>query len=136
MKLEVITRVGAVVKDLEILEITLPGKEMGQFGILPGHKALIAALDVGTMVITTQQGEDWYTVSSGFVEVLGDLVRVLTQACDKADEIDLDQAKAELEKAEAELGQVPVDEADHYHVVMDQIKLARARIAVASRGKA
>jgi hypothetical protein len=60
----------------------------------------------------------------------------LTQACDKADEIDLDQAKAELEKAEAELGQVPVDEADHYHVVMDQIKLARARIAVASRGKA
>ena len=60
----------------------------GEIGIAPGHTPLIGRLGYGEMRIRREERTDRYYVEGGFVEVLGDVVTVLTPRAVPASEID------------------------------------------------
>lgn len=51
----------------------------GEVGILPLHAPLMTLLGKGTLRIDTAQGEKRYTVDGGFLQVVDDQVRVVTE---------------------------------------------------------
>lgn len=80
-----------------------PGVE-GQFEVLRGHAPLVAALGVGTVVVTLTDGtRAQFAVSGGFVEVLNDHVTLLAETVEPVGEIDQDRARAAEERARGRL---------------------------------
>jgi len=95
----------------------------GEIGIAPGHAPLIGRLGYGEMRIGKKKGTgpidakhpagrsgqldlspfsfDRYYVEGGFVEVLGDVVTVLTQRAIPAAEIDAAVAREQLQSAQS-----------------------------------
>jgi len=102
MKIEVVTQDGAKVKDLVVQEVTLPGV-LGELSILPGHKPMIIALGVGPLVLRGDFGERAFALAGGFVEVLGDQVRVLSETCESAEEVDVERSRAHREEVAARM---------------------------------
>ncbi|HWZ96327.1 MAG TPA: F0F1 ATP synthase subunit epsilon [Candidatus Dormibacteraeota bacterium] len=84
-----------------VTEVTLPGAD-GELGVLPGHAPLITELGIGELRYRTAGGtlSEPIAVIRGFAEVLQDRVTVLAETAERPEEIDLDRAKAALERAE------------------------------------
>ena len=83
--------------------IQAPGVE-GGFEIRYNHAPMIAAIDVGSLAVTTASGERIvFATSGGFLEVLGNVVTVLAETVEPASEIDIDRAKAAEERARERL---------------------------------
>ena len=99
--LEIITPEKLALRE-EVDEVVLPGLT-GELGVLPDHEPLITQLKTG--ILTYRQGgsQQRMHVSGGFAEVLGDKVSVLSDVAEKPGEIDIDRAKAALERAEKRL---------------------------------
>ncbi len=60
----------------------------GELGIAPGHTPMIGRLGCGEMRIRRAEKTDHYYVEGGFVEILGDVVSVLTHRAVPANAID------------------------------------------------
>ncbi len=133
MKLDVVTPEGAKVRGEEVSEVTLPGL-LGEMGILPGHVAMMAALGTGPMRVHTAKGVFVYAVSGGYVEVLGDVVRVLTETCERADEVDVERARAKLAEAAQRLAGLSPADGETYRVALLSVKKAETRLTVAETG--
>jgi F-type H+-transporting ATPase subunit epsilon len=101
LELEVATPERELVSQL-VSEVQLPGKD-GYLGILPGHAALLGQLGAGALCYTVAGQAHYLAVDGGFVEVLKDHVRVLADSAEKAENIDLDRAKSQLERVTAAL---------------------------------
>ena len=56
----------------------------GQVGILTGHAPMMTLLGRGTLRLTTPHGEELFTVSGGFLQVVDSLVRVVTERATRA----------------------------------------------------
>ena len=130
MKLDVVTQEGARVKDLEMDEIVLPGV-LGEMGILPGHKPMIMGLGIGPMIIRSARGEERFALSGGFVEVLGESVRVLSETCERAADVDAERARAKLESAEKALETMHPGEGEAWNAAYASVLKARTRLEVA-----
>jgi F-type H+-transporting ATPase subunit epsilon len=102
LELEVATPERELVRQ-QVSDVQLPGKD-GYLGILPGHAALLGQLGAGALCYTAAGQTYYLAVDGGFVEVLDDHVRVLTDSAEKAEQIDLGRAKSELERATGALG--------------------------------
>ncbi|MES2523339.1 MAG: ATP synthase F1 subunit epsilon [Gemmatimonadota bacterium] len=51
----------------------------GEMGILPMHAPLMTLLGRGTLRVDTSEGEKRFTVVGGFLQVVDDVVRVVTE---------------------------------------------------------
>lgn len=51
----------------------------GDVGILPMHAPLMTLLGKGTLRVDTPQGEQRFSVQGGFLQVVDDAVRVVTE---------------------------------------------------------
>jgi F-type H+-transporting ATPase subunit epsilon len=71
----------------------------GYIGVLPGHSPLLSTLGTGDLVYSAEGRRRHLTVSGGWVEVLGNHVRVLTNTAEKADEIDVKRADEALKRS-------------------------------------
>ena len=71
----------------------------GEIGIAPGHAPMIGRLGAGEMRIRHSGRTDRYYIQGGFVEVLADLVSVLTQRAMPAAEIDRPVVEEQLASA-------------------------------------
>ncbi len=101
MMLEIITAERQVYSD-EVDMVIAPGVD-GQLGILPKHAPLMTMLKPGELTVR-KNGEDIYVaVSGGFVEVLGNRVSVLADACERSDEIDEERAQQAMQRAQERL---------------------------------
>lgn len=49
----------------------------GEVGILPHHAPLVTLLGVGTLTVRQASGSGVFQVSGGFLQVLGDTVRIV-----------------------------------------------------------
>jgi len=98
IKLDIVTPDGLVAED-EVDEITAPGSE-GEFGVVPGHAPFLTTLKIG--MLTTKTGGETanYFVNWGYAEVGPDKVTVLADSSERSDEIDVERAKAAMERAE------------------------------------
>jgi F-type H+-transporting ATPase subunit epsilon len=86
----------------QVKDVQLPGKD-GYLGILPGHAALLGRLGAGALCYTAGAETHYVAIDGGFLEVLDDHVRVLADAAEKAENIDVARAKSDLEKATEQL---------------------------------
>jgi F-type H+-transporting ATPase subunit epsilon len=117
LTLEVVTPERPLVREM-VDEVTLPGT-LGELGILPGHAPLLTTLKVGELTYRKGQERTVLAMAFGFAEILPDRVIVLARLAERAEEIDVERAKAALERAQEQLASRAGD--------MD---LERARIAM------
>src|ERR1700675_689088 len=78
----------------------IPAAE-GYIGVLPDHAPLLSELGIGAMTYTTP-GDHRFSlaVRGGFLEINNNVVRVLVDIAEKADEIDVSQAEKDLKQAQ------------------------------------
>jgi F-type H+-transporting ATPase subunit epsilon len=88
--------------DEEVDEVTAPGTA-GEFGVLPNHITFLSSLQPGRL--TYRRGGQIYrmAISGGFVEVVDNVVTVLADSAEFANEINTERARAALRKAEESL---------------------------------
>ena len=99
IRLEVVTPRKEVVNE-EAQIIVAPGV-LGEFGVLTGHTPFMTSLKIGTIRYTDAQGQERCVfVSGGFAEALPDKVTVLAESAERRCDIDLDRAKAAMERAQ------------------------------------
>jgi len=72
----------------------------GDVGVLRGHAPLLSLLTDAAVEITTPDGVVHAAVDGGFLSVAGDRVSILSEHALLAEEIKIDEVKAELESAE------------------------------------
>ncbi len=75
----------------------------GEIGVLPGHISLTSVIAPGILRIHQDQEIREAALLSGFVEILPDQVRILAQAVEWPDEIDLHRAQEAKVRAERRL---------------------------------
>jgi len=63
----------------EVTFVTLPGL-VGEFGVLPGHAPLLAALKTGVMKVEKDRESKNYRIGGGYAEVDGNDVIVLAES--------------------------------------------------------
>ena len=72
----------------------------GQIGVLPGHASLVTLLQAGELMVRIGPEDHHLAVSGGFLEVTSQGVVILADACERADEIDMQRAEEARRSAE------------------------------------
>ncbi len=130
LRLEMVTPYKHVLSE-EVDEVTAPGN-IGEFGVLPGHTAMLTTLRIGELSYRSG-GESFHVaVNWGYVEVENDTVTVLVETAEPADEIDLERARAALGRAEEALKSLAPEDKD-FLTMQAALERALIRIQVASR---
>src|ERR1700684_4084203 len=75
----------------------------GYIGVLPGHTPLLAEMGIGEISYHVQNRVQACTAIGGFIEVLPDRVIVLTDAAERAEEIDVNRAQTARDRAQKRL---------------------------------
>src|SRR4051812_39267160 len=96
--LVIVTPERAVIRD-SVDELQIPGTE-GYFGVLPGHAPLFSEMKVGEVGYRKANQWHYLSVAWGFVEVLPDQVRMLAEAAERPQEIDVERATRAKDRAE------------------------------------
>lgn len=99
--LEIVTPERLVLSE-EVEEVTAPGTE-GEFGVLPGHTPFLTTLKVGELTYRKGKEVHHMAVSWGYAEVTPKKVTILAEFAEAAAEIDIERAKAAMERAEEKL---------------------------------
>jgi len=130
LKLELVTPYRHVLSQ-EVDEVTAPGT-LGEFGVLPGHTPLLTTLKIGEL--TYKQGSQLFhvAVNWGYVEVEDDVVTVLVETAELADQIDLARAQAALGRAQEALKKLTPEDKD-FKVMECALERALIRVQVAGR---
>ena len=84
----------------EVDFLIAPGTE-GEFGVLPGHCRLLSSLRVGELRYWVGDTVRYVSIMWGFVEVTPTRVTLLAEVAEKAEDIDMERARAKLLEAEA-----------------------------------
>jgi F-type H+-transporting ATPase subunit epsilon len=103
----------------------------GEFGIGPGHSAMIGRLGYGEMRISEGGRTDRFYVDGGFVQVSGNIVSVLTNRAVPAAQLNAEAAREQLAAARNR----PAHSPELLAIRERAESQARAQIRVASRGK-
>ena len=98
MRLEIVTAEREVYSD-DVELVNAPGVE-GELGILPHHAPLMTSLLPGELMIRKDGRDEFLMVSGGFLEVMGNRVTVLADACERSNEIDEQRAMEAMKRAE------------------------------------
>ena len=101
IELEVATPERQLVRE-GVESVMVPGKN-GYLGILPGHAPLVSELGTGFLTYSAGGRKRYVSISGGFLEVLPDHVRVLADVAERAEEIDLERARADLKRAQEQI---------------------------------
>ena len=132
MRLDIITAERQVYsEDVEVL--VAPGIE-GQLGILPHHAPLMTALQPGELLIRKDGEETYLAVTGGFLEVIGNTVTILADACERSDEIDEQRAQEAIDRARERLERQDID--IQLEQVAVSMRRAQVRLNVARRRRA
>ena len=108
MRLEIITAEREVYAD-DVDVLVAPGLE-GQLGILPHHAPLMTILQPGELLIRKDGEESYLAVTGGFMEVIGNKVTILADACERSDEIDEERAQAAVDRAREAISRGEADQ--------------------------
>ena len=109
--------------------VVAPGAA-GILGILPRHAALLTTLNPGVLRIKQGGDEIVMAVSGGFLEVNNNHIQVLTDAAERAEEIDEERATEARMRAQRALDQLPRGATDA-PAVEASLRRSLARLKVA-----
>lgn len=118
--------------EADVEQATLPVTD-GEVTILPGHRAYLASLRAGEIIVKQDGQEVNLATAGGFLEFNQDNLVVLADRAERADEINLERAeKAKQLAEELKLQKIGADEADYARVAA-AIEKESARIKVARK---
>lgn len=75
----------------------------GECAILPNHMPLVAMIATSSMILTINHEERVYAITGGLLQLNNNEVRILADAFEGKDEIDVERAKRAKERAEKRL---------------------------------
>jgi F-type H+-transporting ATPase subunit epsilon len=131
--LEVVTPTRLILREaVSEAQIPLLG---GYIGVLPGHTPLLAELGIGELTYHIGNRTPSCTAMGGFVEVLGDRVRVLADRAESAEEIDAPRAQAARDRAQKRLAS-PNDLSVDWKRAQQALDRAQVRLQVAAKAGA
>jgi F-type H+-transporting ATPase subunit epsilon len=111
LDLQIVTP-GGIALHRQVTELTAPSVS-GEFGVLPGHVPLLAALKPGIVTYRTSgqgspssggEGEAKVAVANGFAQIVGDKALLLTERFVKKEDVDIVAVRARLKEVGDELG--------------------------------
>ncbi len=126
-QLEVATPEKSLV-DEQVTEVQLPGKN-GYMGILAGHAPLLSILGAGLLSYEGGGGPHKLVIAGGFVEVFDNHVRVLADNADLPQDVQVDQARKDLDEASQALGKAQTEQDSDR--ALESMQRAQARIDAA-----
>ena len=101
LKLEIVTPEGRAYSD-DVAMVVLPSIE-GEIGVYPAHVPLMTQLSPGELRITKDGKTTEFVVGTGFIEVTGDSVSVLTDSALGEEQIDENATEEAIKRAQAAL---------------------------------
>jgi len=114
-----------VVEGRRVAEVTLPGSE-GQVQILPGHAAMVGALETGILSYRIEgDAVARAAISTGFFEVADDQVTLTVETLEMGGDVDMDRARRAQANAEKMLQDATLEE---HQFKKYELKLQRALI--------
>lgn len=99
--LEIVTPSGVALRE-RVNDVTAPSVA-GEFGVLPGHLPLLAALKTGLVTYHQDGHEHRIAVHHGFVEVVNDMALMLTERVIKKPDVDVVKVRLRLKAVDDEL---------------------------------
>jgi len=129
MRLDIVTAEKLVYSD-EVSSVVAPGAE-GQLGILPNHAPLLTSLKPGELKVLKEGEETNIAVSGGFLEVLKNVVTILADTAERAEDIDVERAEAALKRAQEKVNSSESD-LDLERAIR-ALKRSQARVFVSKR---
>jgi len=130
--LSVVTPEGAAYEG-EAERLVVPG-DAGEIGVLARHAPLVAMLRAGEIRI--KSGGEWqsFAAGPGYFKVQRDRAIVLVDDAVRAEDIDVEQARREIEEAEAllERAEAGDEEIDRWRVEQ-QLRHAQNKLEVSGR---
>lgn len=117
--------------DEEVDEVTAPGA-LGEFGVLPKHISFLTLLEVGEMSYKQGGERHHLALSGGYAEVLDEVMTILANAGEYADEIDIERARAARERAEKRMAELSQEDKE-FAAVEAALRRALVRLQVAGK---
>jgi F-type H+-transporting ATPase subunit epsilon len=99
--LEIVTPTGVALHE-RVSEVTAPSVA-GEFGVLPGHLPVLAALRTGLVSYKKDGEETRVAVHHGFAEVVNDVALFLTERVIRKDEVDVVRVRLRLKEVDEQL---------------------------------
>jgi len=99
--LEIVTPTGVALRE-RVAEVTAPSVA-GEFGVLPGHLPLLAALRTGIVSYKREGQESRLAVHHGFVEVVNDHALLITEKFTKKEDVDVVRVRLRLKEVDEQL---------------------------------
>jgi len=116
-----------IVLETECDNVIIPGKD-GDFGVYTGHTPFISVIRPGIMEIYNDQEVNKFAIHDGYVTVENDLITILCEIIEKAEDIDKNRAEAARKRAEERI-KSNKDETDFRRAEM-ALKKSMARIGI------
>jgi F-type H+-transporting ATPase subunit epsilon len=130
IRLEIVTPEKIVVS--EDAQIVMSPGMLGEFGVLIGHTPFLTSLKAGAVRYTDAHGsEHMVFVSGGFAEALPDRVTILAESAERRRDIDLERARAALERAQKRLAEQRSKEEFDFVRVQAALQRALMRLKIA-----
>jgi F-type H+-transporting ATPase subunit epsilon len=101
MQLDVVTPEKAVLSR-KAIEVVAPGSQ-GEFGVLIGHTPFLTTLKAGQIIVKTEDRDIYLAVGGGFAEIISNRVIILAETADMAEDIVVEDVKAEIDQAHEKL---------------------------------
>jgi F-type H+-transporting ATPase subunit epsilon len=116
--------------DEEVDEVTAPGV-LGEFGVLPNHIAFLTLLAPGELSYKQGAKQTRLAIGGGYAELLNNVMTVLADAAEFANEIDIERARLAKEQAEKKINSLNPEERE-FALCEAALKRALVRLQVAS----
>ncbi|MBI1993602.1 MAG: F0F1 ATP synthase subunit epsilon [Deltaproteobacteria bacterium] len=117
--------------DEEVDEATGPGA-LGEFGVLPKHISFLTLLEAGEMSYKQGAEQRRLAISGGYAEVLDDVMTVLANAAEYADEIDVERAGDARDRAEKRIAELSHEDKE-FAAAEAALRRALVRLQVAGK---
>lgn len=125
--LEIVTPDGLKLKEA-VNELTAPSVQ-GEFGVLPQHRPMLAALATGIVTYIQNGKSQSVAVGPGFVEIAADRALLLTDRFITKDEVDPVRTRLELKEADDQLDHFKGDpESAEYAELVERELWAAAKL--------
>ena len=104
----------------------------GEITVLPHHIPLIAAVKPGELKIKKDGREEFFSVTRGVVEIDGKTITFLTDAAERAEEVDEKRAAEAIERAQSVMSEKRHSE-EGYADAVAQLEKALSRVRIAKK---
>ena len=130
IELKIVTPEKVLYKDM-IEGVSIPTME-GEITILPDHLPIISAVKPGELKIKKGGKYEYFSIAKGVLECDGKTITLLTDAAERAEEIDEKRAKEAKERAKKIMENVKQGE-EAYADAVAQLERALARLRIAKK---